>query len=141
MLANAHTFITGFADGYDTLVGERGGTLSGGQRQRITIARALLRDAPVVILDEVTTGLDQDSRSEVLAGLATLTEGRTTITITHEASVALTHDRVVWLQDGRVLLDGSPAELMKHQVFASWVRQQQAADEAQLAEKSAGGAV
>ncbi|WP_337587488.1 ABC transporter ATP-binding protein [Arthrobacter sp. CAL618] len=139
VLANAHTFISGFEDGYDTLVGERGGTLSGGQRQRITIARALLRDSQVVILDEVTTGLDQASRAEVLAGLATLTQGRTTITITHEASVALTHDRVVWLQDGQILLDGTPAELMTHPMFAAWVRQQQAADEAQLAEKTAGG--
>lgn len=123
-MAQAHGFITAFADGYDTVVGERGGTLSGGQRQRIAIARALLRDAPVVILDEVTTGLDHDARTEVLAGLATLTAGRTTVTITHEASVALNSDRIVWLQDGRVLLDGAPDELMRYPLFARWVEQQ-----------------
>lgn len=123
-LAQAHGFITGFPDGYDTIVGERGGTLSGGQRQRIAIARAILRDAPVVLLDEVTTGLDHDARTEVLKALATLTAGRTTVTVTHEASLALKSDRILWLQDGRVLLDGSPDELMSYPLFSRWVQDQ-----------------
>ncbi|WP_051478892.1 ABC transporter ATP-binding protein [Arthrobacter sp. H5] len=126
-MAHAHGFIVDFPDGYETVVGERGGTLSGGQRQRIAIARALLRNSPVVILDEVTTGLDHDSRTEVLAGLATLTKDRTTVTITHEASVALKSDRVVWLQDGRILMDGTPEDLMRFPLFSSWVGQQRAA--------------
>ncbi|WP_370460589.1 ABC transporter ATP-binding protein [Pseudarthrobacter sp. GA104] len=126
-LAHAHGFIAALPEGYDTVVGERGGTLSGGQRQRLSIARALLRDSPVVVLDEVTTGLDQASRAEVMAGLDTLTRGRTTVWITHEASVALACDRVVWLQDGQVLLDGPPDELVGYPLFASWLAQQLAA--------------
>ncbi|WP_245580106.1 ABC transporter ATP-binding protein [Arthrobacter castelli] len=127
-LANAHGFISAFADGYSTVIGERGGTLSGGQRQRITIARAVLRNSPVVIADEVTTGLDHASRSEVLAGLDALSAGRTTVFITHEASVAMASDRVVWLQEGKVLLEGTPAELMRQPLFASWVEQHRAAN-------------
>ncbi|GAA2175603.1 ABC transporter ATP-binding protein [Arthrobacter parietis] len=125
-LAQAHGFITSFPKGYDTTVGERGGTLSGGQRQRIAIARAILRDAPVVLLDEVTTGLDHDARTEVLGALTTLSAGRTTVAVTHEASVALQSDRVLWLQDGRVLLDGSPEELLRYPLFARWVEEQRA---------------
>lgn len=123
-LAQAHGFITSFPDGYNTTIGERGGTLSGGQRQRIAIARAILRDAPVVLLDEVTTGLDHDARTDVLEALATLSAGRTTVTVTHEASVALKSDRIIWLQEGRILLDGSPEELMHFPLFARWVEEQ-----------------
>ncbi|WP_458115181.1 ABC transporter ATP-binding protein [Arthrobacter sp. D2-10] len=123
-LAQAHGFITSFPDGYDTAVGERGGTLSGGQRQRIAIARAILRNTPVVLLDEVTTGLDHGARTDVLEALASLSAGRTTVTVTHEASVALKSDRILWLQDGRILLDGSAEELMKYPMFARWVDEQ-----------------
>lgn len=124
-LAQAHGFITSFPEGYDTIIGERGGTLSGGQRQRIAIARAILRNSPVVLLDEVTTGLDHAARTEVLEALAGLTAGRTTVTVTHEASIALRSDRIVWLQDGRILLDGSPEELLHYPMFARWVDEQQ----------------
>lgn len=119
-LANVHGFVAHFPDGYDTTVGERGGTLSGGQRQRIAIARALLRDAPLVILDEVTTGLDKDSRMEVLKGLDLLSRHRTTITITHEPAVALTHDWIIWLEDGTVRFEGSPADIREHPVYGAW---------------------
>ncbi|WP_052273938.1 ABC transporter ATP-binding protein [Arthrobacter sp. L77] len=119
-LANVHGFVAHFPDGYDTTVGERGGTLSGGQRQRIAIARALLRDAPLVILDEVTTGLDKDSRMEVLKGLDLLSQHRTTITITHEPAVALTHDWIIWLEDGTVRFEGSPADIREHPVYGAW---------------------
>ncbi|WP_104167793.1 ABC transporter ATP-binding protein [Arthrobacter sp. SX1312] len=119
-LANVHGFVAQFPDGYDTTVGERGGTLSGGQRQRIAIARALLRDAPLVILDEVTTGLDKDSRAEVLKGLDLLSRHRTTITITHEPAVALTHDWIIWLEDGTVRFEGSPADIREHPVYGRW---------------------
>lgn len=126
-LAQAHRFIVGFPEGYETVIGERGGTLSGGQRQRIAIARAILRDAPVVLLDEVTTGLDHEARTDVLEALNTLTTGRTTVTVTHEASVALRSERIIWFQDGHVLLDGSPAELMRYPLFVRWVEEQRRA--------------
>ncbi len=119
-LANVHGFVSEFPLGYDTPVGDRGGTLSGGQRQRIAIARALLRDAPLVILDEVTTGLDRESRAEVLKGIDLLSRHRTSITITHEPSVALTHDWIVWLEDGTVRFEGSPADVVEHPVYGAW---------------------
>src|SRR5690606_23002200 len=110
--ANAHDFIAALPRGYDTPVGERGSTLSGGQRQRIAIARALLRDAPVVVLDEATTGLDPAAAARVLEALDRLTTGRTTLAITHDASMALACDRVVWMEDGRIVLDGAPRQLL-----------------------------
>lgn len=124
--AQAHDFISGFPQGYDTPVGERGTTLSGGQRQRLTIARALLRDAPVVLLDEATTGLDPQAAREVLEAVGRLVRGRTSIAVTHDAALALACDRVLWVQDGRILLDGTPEELLSRPdgVFAAWVEQQ-----------------
>ncbi|MET1034820.1 MAG: ABC transporter ATP-binding protein [Arthrobacter sp.] len=121
--AQAHDFIHEFPDAYDTVLGERGGTLSGGQRQRIAIARAILRDGAVVVLDEATTGLDPESSALVLAALARLTAGRTTVSITHDAATALAADRVVWIERGRIVLDGAPAELLAGAsgVFAQWV--------------------
>ncbi|MBG6085333.1 ABC transporter ATP-binding protein [Zhihengliuella flava] len=122
--AQAHDFIMGFEQGYETPVGERGGTLSGGQRQRIAIARAMLRDAAVVILDEATTGLDPDSAAHVLEAFKELTASKTTISITHDAATALSADRVIWIDGGAIWLDGSPQELLRHDAFARWVKQQ-----------------
>jgi ATP-binding cassette subfamily B protein len=110
--ANAHEFIAALPDGYNTILGSRGNTLSGGQRQRIAIARAMLRDAPIVILDEATTGLDPAGRALVEESLERLTANRTTITITHDSSSVLRADRVLWLEDGRIVEDGPPADLM-----------------------------
>lgn len=121
--ANAHDFICEQPDGYDTLVGERGATLSGGQKQRIAIARALLRDTPVVLLDEATTGLDPQAAQLVLNAVDVLARGRTTITVTHHPKAALRAERVIWIDDGRVLLDASPNELMEHsELFREWAR-------------------
>lgn len=126
--AQAHDFIHEFPDNYDTVLGERGGTLSGGQRQRIAIARAMLRDSAVVVLDEATTGLDPASATLVLEALGRLTAGRTTISITHDAATALAADRVVWIERGRVVLDGTPAELLRDPsgMFAGWVAREAA---------------
>ncbi|MDO5617443.1 ABC transporter ATP-binding protein [Kocuria sp.] len=128
--AQAHDFVLSFPDGYNTVVAERGSSLSGGQRQRIAIARALLRDAPVVVLDEATTGLDPQSTQAVVDAIAELIQGRTSLAVTHDAAMALASDRVLWVQDGRILLDGTPEELLAdpHGVFAAWVAQQQARD-------------
>ena len=110
--ANAHEFITRLPDGYRTMVGERGETLSGGQRQRIAIARAMLRDASVIILDEATTGLDPKNSAEVLEAIDRLAEGRTTVVITHTLADALSCDEVVVLDRGRVAEHGRPEELL-----------------------------
>lgn len=101
-LARAEGFIERMPHGYDSLVGERGVTLSGGERQRIAVARALLRDAPIVILDEATTGLDGDNAEAVREAIDTLTAGRTTIIVTHDEDHAREAERVLEVRDGGV---------------------------------------
>ena len=101
-LANAHDFIMALADGYDTMVGERGSCLSGGQRQRIAIARALLVAPPILILDEATSALDAESEALVQEALRALVKGRTTIVIAHRLSTVVDADRVVVLRDGAI---------------------------------------
>lgn len=110
--ANVHDFVVGLADGYDTVLGERGATLSGGERQRIAIARAVVRDAAVVILDEPLSGLDADNEAEVAEALRRLCRGRTTFIISHDVESLLGADRVVVLEDGRVVADGPPADVL-----------------------------
>ena len=111
-VAGAHDFITALPQGYDTVVSERGTTLSGGQRQRIAIARAVVRDAPVIVLDEATTGLDGETEIEVTEALERLTHGRTTIIITHDMDAARRVDRLVWVEDGRIVDSGRPDEVI-----------------------------
>jgi ATP-binding cassette, subfamily B, bacterial len=110
--ANAHAFIERLPQGYDTVIGERGATLSGGERQRLAIARALLKDAPILILDEPTSALDAGTEAEVLGALARLMEGRTTLVIAHRLSTVRGADRIVVLEGGRVAEVGSHQELM-----------------------------
>ena len=109
--AGAHAFIEALPDGYETELGQRGVGLSGGQRQRIAIARTILRDPPILILDEPTTGLDSASEAEVMQGLEALMQNRTTIMITHSSALARSADRVVEIGGGRILRQGSPREL------------------------------
>ena len=103
--AGAHGFVALLPDGYDTRLGQRGRTLSGGQRQRIAIARALVRDTPVLVLDEPTTGLDGQAKAALLGPLRRLAAGRTTIVVSHDPDVLAWADRVVTLHDGRVADD------------------------------------
>lgn len=121
--AGAHEFVMALPEGYDTVLGARGDTLSGGQRQRIAIARALVRDAPIVILDEATAGLDPAAKAEVSQSLGELTRGRTTLAITHDPATIATLDRVVWLEDGRIVEDGAPGALAADPDtrFARWM--------------------
>ena len=102
-VANAHEFILALPDGYDTMVGERGTTLSHGQRQRIAIARAAIRETPILVLDEPTTGLDETNRPEVTDSLLRLAEQRTTFVITHDAGLAARADTILHLEADQVI--------------------------------------
>ncbi len=112
-LANAHEFILALPQGYDTVLGERGVTLSGGQRQRIAIARAALRKAPFLILDEPTTGLDGENERTVLEALERLSQGRTTFVVAHDLKLASCANLVLYLEKGRVLEGGAHAKLLE----------------------------
>jgi ATP-binding cassette subfamily B protein len=109
--AGAHGFVSALPDGYDTVLGNRGDTLSGGQRQRLAIARAIIRRSSVVVLDEATTGLDPASKAQVNESIRELSRGRTMLSITHDAAVVAGLDRVLWIEDGAILEDGSPQDL------------------------------
>ena len=110
--ANAHSFITQLEDGYDTLVGERGYTLSGGQRQRIAIARALLADPTILVLDDATSAIDVRIEAEIHEALHGLLRERTTIVIAHRLSTISLADRVLLLEGGRVVAEGTHSELL-----------------------------
>ena len=110
-LAGCDEFIQKMPQGYDTVIGENGDTLSGGERQRISIARALLKDAPIVLLDEATASLDVENESKIQKGISQLVKGKTVIIIAHRMRTIANADKVVVLQDGQVAETGSPAEL------------------------------
>ena len=111
-LVNAHDFIGELPHGYDTILGERGATLSGGQRRRIALARAAVRSAPILILDEPTTGLDGRNESEVNAALSALSRDRTTLWISHHLAAVSHADRIFYLDDGRIIEQGTHDELI-----------------------------
>ena len=111
--AAAHDFIAALPDGYDTLVGEAGVRLSGGQRQRIAIARAFLKNAPIVLLDEATSALDTESEAQVRLALDRLMAGRTTLVIAHRLSTVRTADRIYVLDAGRVVEVGAHDDLIR----------------------------
>ena len=112
-LANAHEFIEKMPQGYDTMVGERGVTLSGGQRQRIAIARAIIRDTPILILDEPTSGLDAETERLVYEALDRLMEGKTTIVIAHRLSTIRRADSIFVVKDGAIVERGKHEDLLK----------------------------
>jgi len=123
--ARIHDMVSGLPDGYETMVGESGISLSEGEKQRITIARALLRDAPILILDEPTSALDVETEALVMAAIEQLMQGRTTFIIAHRLSTVRSCDRVVVLRDGGIVEQGTLTELLRHNgVFADYYRTQ-----------------
>ena len=112
-MANAHGFICELPDGYDTMIGERGVKLSGGQRQRIAIARTVLKDAPILVLDEATSSVDTETELLIQQALNQLMAGRTVIIIAHHLSTLRNADLIVVLEGSHIVEQGTHRELMK----------------------------
>jgi ATP-binding cassette, subfamily B, bacterial len=117
MRANAHEFIEKLPEGYGTIIGERGFKLSGGQRQRLSIARAILADPQILILDEATSNLDTESEQLIRASLTDLFKGRTTFVIAHRLSTVTHADIIVAMNAGKIVEVGTHAQLMERQGF------------------------
>lgn len=125
-LAQCDDFISRMPQGYDTVIGENGETLSGGERQRISIARALLKDAPVILLDEATASLDAENETKIQAGISELVQGKTVIIIAHRMRTVRNANHIVVLGGGTVIEQGTPEDLMaKGGEFARMVKLQQ----------------
>ncbi len=124
-LAQCDEFITRLPQGYDTIIGENGERLSGGERQRISIARALLKDAPVILLDEATASLDAENESKIQMAISALIKDKTVLIIAHRMRTVVAADKIVAIKDGKIAESGSPAELKQQGgIFARMLEQQ-----------------
>jgi ATP-binding cassette subfamily B protein len=133
--AQAHDFIEGFTNGYDTIVGERGVTLSGGQRQRVAIARALLMNPRILILDDSTSSVDTQTEKLIQAALDTLMEGRTTFVIAHRLSTVRRADLILVMDRGQIVERGTHAELLQRGGLYKEIHDLQLVDHAKFAEE------
>lgn len=125
MMAHCDTFVSKLPNGYNTLIGENGERLSGGERQRISIARAILKDAPIILMDEATASLDTENETKIQAALSELIKEKTVIIIAHRMRTVIGADKIIVIKDGNVIESGSPKELQKSQgVFYSMVKSQ-----------------
>jgi ATP-binding cassette subfamily B protein len=111
--ARCDEFIRALPDGYDTVIGENGSTLSGGERQRVSIARALLKDSPIVLLDEATASLDPENETQIQEAISALVKGRTVIVIAHRLRTVMGADKIAVLENGRLVEEGTGEELIK----------------------------
>ncbi len=111
-LAQAHEFITALPHGYDTVIGERGSTLSGGQRQRISLARAIIKRPPILILDEPTSAVDAESAAQIQSAIGTIQQGKTTLMIAHQFAALDQFDQILVLRDGMIVERGTHADLL-----------------------------
>jgi ATP-binding cassette, subfamily B, bacterial len=126
--ANAHEFIMKLPEGYESVIGERGASLSGGERQRISIARALLKDAPILILDEPTSALDAETESFLMEALERLMIGRTTFIIAHRLSTVRKADQILVLDHGKIVEKGTHTQLLEENGLYSVFHQSQFGD-------------
>lgn len=124
-MARCHDFIQKLPEGYETVIGENGEKLSGGERQRISIARAMLKDAPIILLDEATASLDAENESKVQSALSALIKDKTVLIIAHRMRTVMGADKIVVIKDGKVVENDCPETLSKQDgVFASMVKVQ-----------------
>lgn len=128
--AHCHEFIMGMENGYETIIGEGGSTLSGGEKQRISIARALLKDAPIVLLDETTSSLDADNEREIQHAFDRLMKNKTVLVIAHRLNTIVNANNILVLDKGRIRESGTHAELMKHGGwYAQMIEEQKQAEQ------------
>lgn len=126
--ARCHEFIEKLPNGYETILGEKGGTLSGGERQRLSIARAMMIDAPVIILDEATANVDPENEEDLMAAIQELTRNKTLIMIAHRLKTVQNADQIFVIDHGRILQQGTHKQLMKENgMYRSFIQQRQQA--------------
>jgi ATP-binding cassette subfamily B protein len=128
-LADLDSNIEEFQQGYETMIGERGSTISGGQKQRVSIARALIKEAPILILDDSVSAVDTDTEDKIIRNLKATRKGKTTILIAHRVSTVRKLDRILLIDEGKLIGFGTHEELLEHPLYSNLVRLQSLEEE------------